>query len=358
MDFEFNPFNDDLIFSASEDTTIKVWQIPEGGPTETVTTPVADLHGHSKKVTLLRAHPTANNVLGSVSGDETVKIWDVEKGTEINTNSGNHTQLIQEIVWDYTGANYATSSKDKSVRIFDGRTSNAVNTIEMAHEGAKSIKMTYLGPLDKLCTVGFTRQSQRQFKIWDPRNTSKELERVDMDQAAGVVMPFYDPDTSMLFLAGKGDGNVRFYEMVNEKPYAYALSDFRSSVSAKGMCMVPKRGLNIMGCETTRLLKLTTNSVEPLSFFVPRKSESFQDDIYPDTAGGEAAHSADEWVAGSELPPKTMSLNPAVRGTAVVAVAKTFVAQKTPTQLNAELEKANARIAELEAKLKAAGISY
>lgn len=29
-------------------------------------------------------------------------------------------------------------------------------------------------------------------------------------------MPFFDEDTSVLFLAGKGDGNIRYYEIVNE----------------------------------------------------------------------------------------------------------------------------------------------
>jgi coronin-1B/1C/6 len=365
LDFEFNPFHDHIVCSASEDTTVKVWGIPEGGPTENVTTPLVDLTGHSRKVILLRAHPTANNVLASVSSDETVKLWDIEKGAEFQNNHGSNDQLIQEIVWDFTGANYATSSKDKSVRIFDGRSGALTTTIQNAHEGAKSIKMTYLGHLDKLCTVGFTRQSQRQFKIWDPRNTSAELERVEIDQAAGVIMPFFDNDTNLLYLAGKGDGNVRFFEVVGESPYAYPLSDFRSSVSAKGMAWVPKRGLNIMGCETARLLKLTTNSVEPLSFFVPRKSESFQEDLYPDSSSSmQPAHTADEWRAGSERPPCVVSLNPALRGAAgagassAAAAPKAFVAAKTPAVLQAELDKANARIAELEAKLKAAGISY
>jgi coronin-1B/1C/6 len=130
--------------------------------------------------------------------------------------------------------------------------------------------------MDKIVTVGFNKQSQRQFKIWDPRNVSSELKKVDIDQAAGAIMPFYDPDTCILYLAGKGDGNIRYYEMSGEDPYFFPLSDYRTNVSAKGMAIIPKRGLNIMGCETARLLKLTTNSVEPLSFYVPRKSEAFQ----------------------------------------------------------------------------------
>ncbi|KAK7242095.1 coronin, actin binding protein [Aureococcus anophagefferens] len=57
LDFDFNPFHEHIIASASEDSTIKV--------------------------TLLRFHPTANNVLGSVSGDFSVKVWDIEKGCEM-----------------------------------------------------------------------------------------------------------------------------------------------------------------------------------------------------------------------------------------------------------------------------------
>lgn len=355
LDFEFNPFHDQIIASASEDQTVKIWGIPEGGLTENITEPLVDLHGHARKVTLLRFNPTANNVLASISSDLSVKLWDIEKGVEMNSNSTVHEQLIQDIVWDYKGNNYATSSKDKHVRIFDARTATECGKIETAHEGAKSIKMTYLGPLEKMVTVGFTRQSQRQFKIWDPRNTAKEVKKVDIDQAAGVIMPFYDEDTQMLYLAGKGDGNIRYYEFVSEDPYAFPLADFRSSVSAKGMAFVPKRGLDIMGCETARLLKLTSNSVEPLSFRVPRKSEAFQDDIFPNTNAGEAAHSADEWLGGSDLAPKTMSLNPADRAGGS-QTKKAFVAAKTPAVLQQELDAANARIADLVARLEAAGL--
>lgn len=50
----------------------------------------------------------------------TVKLWDIEKGMNINTLEA-HDQLIQDVVWDYYGTTYATSCKDKSVRIIDAR---------------------------------------------------------------------------------------------------------------------------------------------------------------------------------------------------------------------------------------------
>ena len=170
-------------------------------------------------------------------------------------------------------------------------------------------------------------------------------------------MPFFDEDTSLLYLAGKGDGNVRFYEMTDENPYCYPISEHRTSVSAKGMAWVPKRGLNIMGCETARLLKLTSNTVEPLCFHVPRKSEAFQDDIYPDTAAPVPAHSSDEWFAGSNKTPVLMSLNPANSGAMSSAAPKEFVAPKSPLVLQQELASAQDRIKVLEARLAAAGLS-
>ena len=381
LDFDFNPFHDQILASASEDQSIKVWGIPEGGLTSNIVEPLVDLHGHSRKVTLLRFHPTASNVLASISADQTVKIWDIEKGGEVVTLDHVHEQLIQDIVWDYTGTTYTTSSKDKHVRIIDARSSQVAAIIETAHEGAKSTKLTYTGSLNRLVTVGFTRQSQRQFKIWDPRNTSVEVKKVDIDQAAGVIMPFFDPDTNLLYLAGKGDGNVRYYELVNDNPFCFLLSEHRSSVSAKGMAFVPKRGVNVMGCETARLLKLTTNSVEPLSFFVPRKSEMFQEDLYPPTASMDPAHSADEWFAGSNKNPRLMSLNPnAARGGIIPTsapppptttpmqrivsggnLAGTAQGQantgKSPAILQAELDAALARIRLLEARMRAAGLN-
>ncbi|KAG5176878.1 hypothetical protein JKP88DRAFT_334438, partial [Tribonema minus] len=369
LDFDFNPFHEQLVASCSEDCTIKIWGIPDGGVTETITESLVDLGGHQRKVTLLRFHPTANNILASVGADQLIKLWDIEKACEVNCLGG-HEGLIQDIVWDYMGANYATTCKDKSMRICDARAATVSTVIPNAHEGARSTKLTYLGSKDKLLSVGFTRQSQRQFKIWDPRNTSAEIKKVDIDQAAGVIMPFYDDDTNLLYLAGKGDGNIRYYEFVDENPFCFAISEYRSTVAAKGMAMVPKRGLNIMQCETARLLKLTTSSVEPLSFMVPRKSDAFQDDLFPPTQSGTASLSADQWLSGIDRPPVLLDLRPGAKapvapsiiGSAAPAIGLKKAAPSsaastvTAPVLESELSAALARILLLEKVIKDNGL--
>jgi len=122
--------------------------------------------------------------------------------------------------------------------------------------------------------------------------------------------------------------------------------------------MVPKRANNIMGCETAKLLKLTPNDgVQGLSFIVPRKSDAFQDDLFPDTAAPIAAHTADVWLAGSSKDPVKMPLDPAKAGS-VPGTGAPKKAFRTVSTLSKELDDANKRIEELEGKLKAAGIDY
>jgi len=166
-------------------------------------------------------------------------------------------------------------------------------------------------------------------------------------------MPFYDPDTKVLFLAGKGDGNIRYYEIVDEDPYLYFLSEFKSASPQRGIAMLPKRAVNVSECEIVRLLKLGTKMMEPISFQVPRKSELFQDDIFPDTFSGEYTLTADEWLAGKNGEVKKTSLAP---GFVVKPKSVEFNPEKqedtkplSEKELKEEVERLTNRVAYLEA---------
>jgi WD40 repeat protein len=73
LDIDFNPFVPNVIATASDDTSIKVWSVPAEGLTAPITSSDFTLEGHQKKVTLVNWHPTASNVLMSCSADNTVK---------------------------------------------------------------------------------------------------------------------------------------------------------------------------------------------------------------------------------------------------------------------------------------------
>lgn len=373
LDMEWSPFDDSLLATGSEDCTIKLWSIPDDWePTDEkglgkkgtdFSEAMVDLQGHDKRVTLMRFHPTASNTMMSTSADYTVKVWDVEAGVAVTSLDGEVSDLSQDIVWDVRGDKYAFSNKDKAIRFVDPRTGSVTSKLEAAHDGSKSMKLCYLGESGKLLSTGSTKQSGRELKIWDLKKMDKPIHAETIDTASGALMPLYDQDTSVLYLCGKGDGIIRLYEFEDKDPYFYKLNDgFRSTTPGKGYCTVPKRGLNIMSCETTRILKLTnTDGIHPLQFTVPRKSDAFQDDIFPPTAAPIPAHTCQEWLKGSSKLPKTMQLDPASMsggGEKKGPVAGKRISLMSVPTLSKEVDALKKHVEYLEGKLKAAKIAF
>lgn len=82
-----------------------------------------------------------------------------------------------------------------------------MQTEVVAHQGVKGFRVVWLA--DKVLTVGFSKSTEREFNIFDPRNIGEPIAHLNIDTSSGGIMPFFDHDTNVLFLAGKGDGNIR-----------------------------------------------------------------------------------------------------------------------------------------------------
>lgn len=83
------------------------------------------------------------------------------------------------------------------------------------------------------------------------------------------------------------------------------------------------------------MYKVTTKGVvDILQFFVPRKSDLWQADLYPDTRSIVPAITAEEFVEGKNAPPNLIAVNPdAAQAKPKVQVAKkaNILAQLQPT---------------------------
>ncbi len=151
------PANDNLLATGSDDTTVKLWSIPEGGLKESMKEPLTTLTGHGKPVSLLQWNPIATaGVLASVAKEPSVKIWDVEKAEAKYTITG-FDGLVQDLAWSYDGSKLATSDKAKCAKLHDPR-SATVAAEWKPHGGGKPFKIVLLGASNQIVTVGFTAQ--------------------------------------------------------------------------------------------------------------------------------------------------------------------------------------------------------
>jgi len=305
------------------------------------------LEGHQKKIHIVQFHKTADNIASSAGHDHSIRVWDLSRGTSVKNFENIISDTIWSLSWNRQGSMFAASSKDKLVRLFDPRSDSPVSSSWQAHEGTKPSKALWLGHRDQIVTLGFNRQSSRQISLWDPRNTNAPIHNIDVYVAAGVFMPMFDEDTSMLYVAGKGDTSIRYYEFGEEAPQLFYLSSFTSQKPQKGVCLLPKLGGDVMKCEVARIMRNTTDTLEIVSMIVPRKASDFQEDIFPNTAAPTPALSSDEWLDGKSADPIMMSCRPG----AGIVDATPRPAQKTVFQLQKEVEEKDARISELEAKV-------
>lgn len=313
LDTDWNPFDDDVLASSSDDGKIAIWKIPKDytlfyeDPEEIKDiSPIKKLSGHNRKVGHILWHPVAENILASSSADYTIKIWNVETGDDIFTLP--HTDLVTSFSFNYDGSLLATVSRDKKIRVWDIRAEKIISE-GAGHGGSKASRITWLGPYDRLVTTGFSRLSDRQYALWDSTDVSNgPIGNFHyLDDSSGICVPFFDDSTNCLYLAGKGDGNIRYFEFENDQ--FFPLSEYQSTDPQRGLAFLPKRAVNVKEHEVVRIYKSTRDTaIEPISFIVPRRAETFQGDVYPPAYAGIPALTAEEWISGKNSPPKVFNM--------------------------------------------------
>jgi len=313
LDTAWSPFDDNIVASGGEDGNIFIWKVSEDafqgwGAEKWVPQdfdPVMQVNGSARKIGQLAFHPVAQNVLASASGEHQVKLWDLGTIDAPRAVLAGHTDTIQSLAFNSTGNLLATTCRDRKLRLFDPRAGGEPVRVADAHSGIKGARVIWMGDKDNVATTGFSKMSDREVAIWETGGFNV-VKKLVIDQSAGVVMPFWS-DNNILFLAGKGDGNVRYYEW--ESDSLHALAEHKSTDPQRGMCFLPRRALNVSECEIARAYKVAGTTIEPIGFVVPRRAEGFQSDIFPPAPSTEAALTAGAFFSGQSAAANLVNLD-------------------------------------------------
>ncbi|XP_050708848.1 coronin-7-like isoform X2 [Eriocheir sinensis] len=310
-DFAFSPFHDGLLATCSADTMVHLWHVPPQGLISSLSAPEATLAPFDKRVELVVFNPAADALLSVCCGGA-VTLWDVNTSKHVYGYS-DHGDQILGLSWSLDGQLMSSVCKDKQLRIIDPRTSKLPLKAD-SHTQAKDSKVCWLSGHNKILTTGWDSSRAREVKIRDTRQLGTPYKTLAFDASTGILLPLYDPDTNMLFLAGKADTSIAYYEVTDSEPFLLEGRRHGGTLQTKGACLVPKRALDVMAAEVNKVLQLTSSAIIPISFQVPRKSyREFHSDLYPDTLSPEPACSVTQWLAGSQNTVKKTSLNPSQR---------------------------------------------
>jgi coronin-1B/1C/6 len=218
-----------------------------------------------------------------------------------------------------------------------------------AFSGTKEASFLFADNHGLIMGVGHNARNTRQLKLFDPKKLDAgAIHTTDETQTAGALLPFWSEDNNILYTAGRGDATVRYWELANKE--FHALSLFKDNKAHKGVAFAPKRACNIKKCEIARCIRVMGESptLHIVNFLVPRKSDLFQADLYPETYAGVATMSTADFKEGNDKQPSKMSLKP---GDAPVERPKAeFVAKRSAEDYEKEIAQLKAEIERLKVK--------
>lgn len=344
IDFQFSSFNPNMLATTSEDCMVGITMLPSD-PTQFTGKPdnTFVLEGHQKKTDLVSWHPTANGILASSSHDGTVKVWDVEEQKELF--SYEISGFASNITWNTNGSLLGISSNKKDILV-DPRTGNGAIEFKHSFTNVKGLFHDNIGYYG----VGGSMRGCHEYHIYDPKMPGEPITEFEVDDSAGMMVPHYDPDTSILYVGTKGGISVKFFELNKHGDKLHKLSMWTNpgqSSGIKGYTFLPKRMCDWKQCMIGKSLMLYRDSIVPVNFIVPRKSQLFAADIFPDTIAGEPSLDGASWAGGEDKDPVLRSLNPKKAGQSGGGGIKI----QSKAELIAENKVLKAKVAALEEEL-------
>jgi WD40 repeat protein/transcriptional regulator with XRE-family HTH domain len=141
--------------SSYSDGRIQVWKLQATQPATCVQT----LFGHSNWVQGLAFAPDGSR-LASSSWDRTVRVWDVESGRCLHTLEG-HTERVQCLAWSPDGRTVASAGFDNTIWLWDVEKSRSRAVLQGHTAPVYSIAFT---PDSRLLLSG---SEDRTLRVWD-----------------------------------------------------------------------------------------------------------------------------------------------------------------------------------------------
>ncbi len=142
------------LVSASDDKTIKVWDLRTGACLRT-------LEGHAVSVALSGDGST----LVSASNDKTIKVWDLSTGACLRTLEG-HTNSVNSVALCGDGITLASGSDDSTIKVWDLRTGDCLRTLKEHTRPVLSVAVSSDG------NTLVSASNDKTIKVWDLRSNS------------------------------------------------------------------------------------------------------------------------------------------------------------------------------------------
>jgi WD40 repeat protein len=174
--------------------------------------------------------------------------------------------------WNYDGSMIGYTTRDRQVCVLDPRKGSVALEVN-GFEGNKNIRMNFMGNTDYVLCTGHSKNNERQIKVFDMKKFDQPIQTLNVDYQSYTCQNYYDPDTNLLFIPGRGESSCKYYEFVNGQFKKAA--EFTSPDPSRSSAFLSKRFVNYNKSEVATMVKLTQSWVGFVHFYYPKKVRFF-----------------------------------------------------------------------------------
>ncbi len=182
-----------LIASASDDKTIRLWELPTGKS-------CGVLAGHTQFVRSVAFHPQDRTLLVSGSRDRTIKLWNLESKTAIQTLTG-HQNAVNAAIYSPDGRTIASGSADKTIKLWHSQTGEMITSLHGHTLAVHAIAFSPLVADSKNPPILASASADATVKLWDLETFA--LLKTLTGHTAAVRAVAFSPDRKWLATGGE-----------------------------------------------------------------------------------------------------------------------------------------------------------
>ncbi|MFN6541016.1 MAG: hypothetical protein RM021_032375 [Nostoc sp. EkiNYC01] len=188
--------NGQQVISASRDNTLKVWNLATGESLFTLT-------GHSDWVNAVAVTPNGQQVI-SASFDKTLKVWNLATGEELFTLTS-HRDWVNAVVVTPNGQQMISASRDNTLKVWNLATGEELFTLTGHSEWVNAVAVTPNG--QKMISAS----RDNTLKVWNLETREVIATFIgDSPISCCAVAP-----NGMTIVAGEQSGRVHFLRLEN-----------------------------------------------------------------------------------------------------------------------------------------------
>jgi len=186
-----------LLASASDDKTVRLWEVATGTQVRTLTGRTGGVKGV--------AFSPDGILLASAAEDKTVRLWEVATGTKVRKLTG-HTAQVWGVAFSPDGILLASGGDDKTVRLWGVATGTKVRTLTGRTGGVNGVAFS---PDGRLIASGADDTTVRLWEV--ASGTHVRTLTGHTDSVRGVA---FSPD-GILLASAADDRTVRLWEVAS-----------------------------------------------------------------------------------------------------------------------------------------------